>query len=135
MKSINRVTLLGNLGKDAELKYTGKGTAVTSFSVATNKKWKDDQGDWQEKTAWHNVVCWQKVAEAAANLKKGDSVFVEGELQTRNYEKNGQKVYVTEIVASDVAAVQLLNAKSESKPTSETRTASKPVIADDDIPF
>src|SRR5208282_6619278 len=103
-KSVNKVILVGNLGKDPELKHTGSGTAVATMTVATNERFKDKNGEWQDKTEWHNVVLWQRLAEIAAEyLKKGRSVYVEGRLQTRSWEdKQGQKRYTTEIVASDL---------------------------------
>jgi single-strand DNA-binding protein len=103
-KSVNKVILVGNLGKDPELKHTSSGTAVATMTVATNERFKDKSGEWQDKTEWHNVVLWQRLAEIAAEyLKKGRSVYVEGRLQTRAWEdKQGQKRYTTEIVASDL---------------------------------
>lgn len=107
-RSVNKVILLGHLGKDAETRFTPQGTAVTTFSVATNRRLKDAQtGEWRDETDWHNIVLWR--AENLANyLIKGTQVYVEGRLQTRNYEnKEGRKVYVTEVVAeaSDVILV------------------------------
>jgi single-strand DNA-binding protein len=103
-KSVNKVILIGNLGKDPELKHTSGGTAVASITVATNERYKDKNGEWQDKTEWHNVVLWQRLAEIASEyLKKGRSVYIEGRLQTRSWEdKQGQKRYTTEIVASDL---------------------------------
>jgi single-strand DNA-binding protein len=102
-RSVNKVILVGHLGKDAETKFTPGGAAVTKFSVATNRRWKDKQsGEWKDETDWSNVVLWQ--AENLANyLTKGKQVYVEGRLQTRSYEdKDGKKVYSTEVVAEDV---------------------------------
>jgi len=103
-KSVNKVILIGNLGKDPELKHTSSGTAVATMTVATNERFKDKTGEWQDRTEWHNVVLWQRLAEIATEyLKKGRSVYVEGRLQTRSWEdKQGQKRYTTEIVASDL---------------------------------
>ncbi len=103
-KSVNKVILIGNLGKDPELKHTSSGTAVATMTLATNERFKDKSGEWQDKTEWHNVVLWQRLAEVASEyLKKGRSVYVEGRLQTRSWEdKQGQKRYTTEIVASDL---------------------------------
>ncbi len=99
--SVNRVTLLGNLGHDPELKHTSGGIAVTTLSLATNEVWKDNDGNQQERTEWHRVVMWRKQAEIAREyLKKGSKVYVEGKLQTRSWEdKDGVKRYVTEIIA------------------------------------
>jgi single-strand DNA-binding protein len=102
-RSVNKVILVGHLGRDAETKFTPGGAAVTRFSVATNRRWKDkDSGEWKEETDWSNVVLWR--SENLANyLTKGKQVYVEGRLQTRSYEdKDGKKVYATEVVAEDV---------------------------------
>ncbi len=103
MRSVNKVILVGHLGRDAETKFIPSGAAVTKFSVATNRRWKDkDSGEWKEETDWSNVVLWR--SENLANyLTKGKQVYVEGRLQTRSYEdKDGKKVYTTEVVADDV---------------------------------
>jgi single-strand DNA-binding protein len=102
-RSVNKVILVGHLGKDAETRFTPAGAAVTQFSVATNRRWKDQQsGEWKDETDWHNVVLWRQ-ENLATYLTKGTQVYVEGRLQTRNYEnKEGRKVYVTEVVADDV---------------------------------
>ena len=102
-RSVNKVLLIGNLGRDAETRFTPSGVAFTRFSVATSRRWKDQQtGEWKEETDWVNVVLWRQ--ENLANyLTRGKQVFVEGRLQTRNYDdKDGKKVYVTEVVADDV---------------------------------
>ncbi|MGH9526959.1 MAG: single-stranded DNA-binding protein, partial [Terriglobales bacterium] len=103
-RSVNRVTLLGHLGKDPELKYTPSGQAVTKFSMATSERWKDKNGEWQDRTEWHNIVLWAKMAETANQyLTKGSQVFIEGRLQTRSWDdKDGKKHYMTEIVAQDM---------------------------------
>jgi len=102
-RSVNKVILVGNLGKDAETKFTPGGAAVTKFTIATGRRWKDQQsGEWKEETDWHNVVLWR--AENLANyLLKGKQVYVEGRLHTRSYDdKDGKKQYFTEVVAEDV---------------------------------
>ncbi len=102
-RSVNKVILIGNLGKDAETRFTPQGVSVTSFSVATTRRWKDQQtGDWKDETNWTNVVLWRQ--ENVANyLTKGKQVYVEGRLQTRSYDdKDGNKRYVTEVVADEV---------------------------------
>src|SRR3954465_6644243 len=102
-RSVNKVILLGHLGKDAETKFTPSGVAKTSFSVATNRRWKDQQsGEWKEITDWHNVVLWR--SENVSNyLLKGKQVYVEGRLESRSWEdKEGQKRYITEVVADVV---------------------------------
>lgn len=102
-RSVNKVTLIGHLGRDAETKFTPSGVAMTKFSVATNRRWKDQQtGEWKEETDWANVVLWRQ--ENLANyLTKGKQVYVEGRLQTRSWDdKDGKKQYMTEVVADDV---------------------------------
>jgi single-strand DNA-binding protein len=102
-RSINKVILVGHLGRDAETKFTSAGVSVSKFSVATNRRWKDQQtGEFKEETEWTNVVLWRQ--ENLANfLTKGKQVYVEGRLKTHNYDdKDGKKVYVTEVVADDV---------------------------------
>jgi len=97
--SVNKVILVGNLGKDPELRYTPSGTAVCTFSLATSERFKNKQGEQQEKTEWHKVIFWEKLAEICEQyLKRGDRVYVEGSLEYRQYEdKEGQTRYVTEI--------------------------------------
>jgi single-strand DNA-binding protein len=102
-RSVNKVILLGHLGRDAETKFTPSGAAVTRFSIATTRSWKDQQSnEWKEETNWTNVALWRQ--ENLANyLTKGKQVYVEGRLQTRSYDdKDGKKVYTTEVVADDV---------------------------------
>jgi single-strand DNA-binding protein len=104
-KSLNKVMLIGNLGKDPELRYTSSGVAVATFSLATNESWKDQDGNTQERTEWHNIVTWRKLAEICGEwLKKGKKVYIEGRIQTRSYDdKNtGTKKYITEIVADSM---------------------------------
>jgi len=155
-RSVNKVILIGHLGKDAETRFTPAGVAVTSFSVATNRRWKDQQtGDWKEETDWTNVVLWRQ--ENLANyLTRGKQVYVEGRLQTRSYEdKDNKKVWRTEVVAEDVI---LLGGRGEGAPeggapVSAPRSARPPQsggggsrpsdepgpidqgITDDDVPF
>lgn len=103
MGYLNRVTIIGNLGADVDLKYAPSGKAVANFSVATTETWKDKGGAKQEKTEWHRVTVWDVLAENCAKfLAKGRSVCVEGKLQTRTYEKDGIKRYSTEIIAHNV---------------------------------
>src|SRR6201997_1526382 len=104
-KSVNKVILIGNLGKDPEVKYTPQGTPVAKITLATNERWKDKDGNWQDRTEWHNVVLWQRLAEIAGEyLKKGGKVYIEGRLQTRSWDDktSGQKKYMTEVVANDL---------------------------------
>ena len=105
MKSVNKVILIGNLGKDPEVKYTPQGTPVAKITLATNERFKGKDGQWQDRTEWHNVVLWQRLAEIAGEyLKKGGKVYIEGRLQTRSWDdkQSGQKKYMTEIVANDL---------------------------------
>jgi single-strand DNA-binding protein len=103
-RSINKVILIGNLGQDPELRYTNAGVAVATFSVATNESWKDVDGNLQERTQWHSIVAWRKLAEICGEyLKKGSRIYLEGRLQYRSYDdKNGVKRNVTEIVADQM---------------------------------
>lgn len=104
-KSVNKVILVGNLGKDPEVKYTPKGTPVAKFSLATNERFKDKSGEWQDRAEWHSVIAWQRLAEIVGEyLQKGSKVYVEGRLQTSNWEdrQSGEKKYRTEIVARDL---------------------------------
>jgi single-strand DNA-binding protein len=104
-KSLNKAMLIGNLGKDPELRYTASGVAVATFTIATNESWKDQDGNLQERTEWHNIVAWRKLAEICGEwLKKGKKVYIEGRIQTRSYDdKNtGAKKYITEIVADNM---------------------------------
>ncbi|MCI0422481.1 MAG: single-stranded DNA-binding protein, partial [Acidobacteria bacterium] len=102
--SVNQVTLVGRLGKDPELKYTQGGDAVANFSVATDETWKDKSGEKQQRTEWHNIVAWKKLAEICGQyLRKGSQVLIQGRLQTRKWEdKDGNTRYTTEIVASNL---------------------------------
>lgn len=104
MGSVNKVILVGNLGRDAELRYTSGGAAVANFSLATTETWKDKQGQRQEQTEWHKVQVWGKTAEALQEyLTKGKQVFVEGRLQTRKWQdKDGNDRYTTEIKADRI---------------------------------
>lgn len=104
-RGVNKVILVGNLGKDPELKYTPQGTAVAKFSLATSEKYKDKAGEWQERTEWHNLVAWARTAEVAAEyLKKGSTVFIEGRLRTDSWDDKdtGQKKYRTEIIVNEL---------------------------------
>ena len=104
-KSVNKVFLIGNLGKDPEVKYTASGVPVAKITVATNERYKDNSGEWKDCADWHNVVLWQRLAEITGEyLSKGSKVYVQGRLQTRSWEdkQTGQKRYMTEIVADDL---------------------------------
>ena len=104
-KSVNKVILVGNLGKDPEIKYTQSGIPVAKFSLATNERFKDKSGEWQDRTEWHNIVAWQRLAEIVGEyVKKGSKVYIEGSLRTSSWEdkQSGEKKYRTEIVAQDL---------------------------------
>jgi len=112
-KSINKVILIGNLGKDPEVKFTPNGTPVAKFSLATNERYKDKAGEWQDRTEWHNIVAWQRLAEIVGEyVKKGSKIYIEGRLQTSSWEdkQSGEKKYRTEIVAQDLV---LLSGRGE----------------------
>ena len=100
MASLNKVMLIGNLGKDPEVRYTTSGMAVASFSLATSERFKSKSGDWEERTEWHNITLWGRQAEVAGEyLAKGKTVYIEGRLQTRKWQdKEGRDRYTTEIV-------------------------------------
>lgn len=147
MASVNKVTIIGNLGKDPELKFMPNGDAVCNFSVATTDTWKDKDGAKQERTEWHNIVMYRKVAEIAGEyLKQGSSVYLEGRLQTRKWQtKEGQDRYTTEIVAD---SMQMLGKKSDSEQGNGNESQQKhseqksngyqkqPINEiDDDVPF
>jgi len=136
-KSLNKVQLIGNLGKDPELKYTSAGVAVATFSIATSDSWKDQEGNTQERTEWHNIVAWRKLAEICGEwLKKGKRVYIEGRLQTRNYEKDGVKRYITEIVADQLIMLDGGPRSSNGGEAEAPASATESVPAkEDDLPF
>ena len=102
--SLNKCLIIGNLGRDPEMRYTPSGAAVTQFSVAVNRNTKDEAGEWKKETEWFRVVLFRDQAERAAEwLRKGSKVFVEGRIQTRQYEKDGQTHYMTELIADRFA--------------------------------
>lgn len=161
-RSLNKVTLIGNLTRDPEMRYTPSGTAVVTFSVATNRQWKTESGDTKEDAEFHRIVAWDKLAEICSQLlKKGSKVYVEGRLQTRQWQtKEGQDRTTTEIVISEMMLLdnkgttdssysndadidipedlgesqdaQEKPAKKEAKPAKVEKDASE---SDDDIPF
>ncbi len=140
-KDLNKAMLIGRLGQDPELKYTQSGVAVVSFSVATGMKWKDQEGNWQERTEWHNAKAWRGLAETCSNyLKKGSKVYIEGRLETSNWEdENKKKHYKTEIVIDEMI---MLDSKgsgegngSQGSYTTTKPAAGKSTATDDDLPF
>ena len=127
---INKAIIVGNLGKDPEVRFTPSGVAVCNFTVATSESWKDKEGNKQEKTEWHNVVAFGKLAEICGEyLKKGKQVYIEGRLQTDKYEKNGETRYSTKIVAR---VMKMLGHKESGIAGTTAPEASTP---DDDVPF
>lgn len=142
MSGVNKAIIIGNVGRDPEVRYTTSGNAVANFSVATTERWKDHDGEQQERTEWHNVVFFGKVAEIAGEyVKKGRLVYVEGKLQTDKYtDKEGVERYTTKIVGLNL---QLLGKREDGERGEDDRparsTSRKPADAkddfDDDIPF
>lgn len=153
--SVNKVILVGRLGKDPETRYMTNGEAVTNATLATSENWKDKAGEKQEKTEWHNLVFYRRLAEVAGEyLKKGSQVYIEGKIQTRKWQdkETGKDRYTTEIIVNEM---QMLGSKSgagsfevvenQSAPAARSAPASKPAAApaakgnfdnfDDDIPF
>jgi single-strand DNA-binding protein len=140
--SVNKVILIGNLGKDPEVRYTPNGRAVARFSIATSEMWTDTDGNRQERTEWHNIVVWGKQGETCGQyLAKGRQVFIEGSIRSRSFDdKNGNKRYVTEIVAQRVRFLgggggTRVAPEAEAGPSGETPAAGEPPPLDDDIPF
>ena len=138
--SVNKVILVGRLGKDPEVKYTQGGTAIARFSLATDEVWKDQSGEKQQKTEWHNIVAWNKLAEICGQyLAKGRLVYIEGRLQTRNWEdKDGNKRTTTEIRADNMVMLggkpdEGRQEKSAAAPPSDAHGDTE--ITDNDIPF
>ena len=105
---INKVILIGNLGRDPEVRRFDNGSAVAKFSVATNENYRDKSGEWQKITEWHDVVCWRQLAERAEkSLKKGSMVYIEGKLTHRKYQdQNGVDKYITEVVANVLRSIR-----------------------------
>ena len=114
MSSLNKVLLIGNLGKDPEIRNLENGSMVATFSIATTESYKDKSGNWHDQTDWHNIVAWRNLAEAAEKyLKKGSPVFVEGKLRTRTWEdKDGRKHYQTEVIAEELTALSKMPSSS-----------------------
>src|SRR5205807_8208453 len=152
-KSLNKVMLIGNLGKDPEVKFTPGGVPVAKFSLATNERFKDKSGEWQDRTEWHNIVAWQRLAEIVGEyVKKGSKLYIEGSLRTSSWEdkQSGEKKYRTEIVAQDLvllggrgegdsgSARGGASASFDQRPAHADEHAHAPSpaeITDEDIPF
>jgi single-strand DNA-binding protein len=143
-RSVNKVILVGNVGKDPEVKYSPSGTPVAKFSVATNERFKDRNDQWQDRTEWHNIVAWQRLAEIAGEfVTKGSKIYVEGKLQTSCWEdgQSGERKYRTEIIAREIvllgSRVNGTNIESSDHPEKQN-TPSESVpgsVVDDEIPF
>ncbi len=149
--SVNKVILLGNLGRDAELSYLPSGQAVSKFTLATSRRYKDKSGEVQDETEWHNIVLWGKSAENLTQyLTKGRKVYVEGRIRTRTWEgRDGNKHYATDIIAEQVVFASARGAEegAAARPQPPARPAAAPApaaapdegitpeITDDDIPF
>ena len=146
-RGVNKVILVGNLGQDPDVRFTPNGKAVANITIATSESWKDQQGQMQEKTEWHRVVMFGKLAEIAGEyLKKGSQVYVEGKLQTRKWQdQSGQDRYTTEIVAQEMQMLDSRNMASDGGgyQSAPAASAPQPAAADpapidfpeDDIPF
>jgi|SRR5271165_3190866 len=152
-KSVNKVILLGNVGKDPEIRSTGGGTMVASFTLATSDRYQDAQGNWQDKTEWHNLKAFKRLAEIVRDyVKKGHKLYVEGKITTNSWDdkETGQKRYRTEIIVNDLS---LLSGREEGSgaggysrqsgagsfdqrpPAGQDDVAQSAEISDDDIPF
>jgi len=145
-KSVNKVMLIGNLGKDPQVNFTQGGMAIAKFSLATNERFKDKGGEWRDRTEWHNIVAFQRLAEIVGEyIKKGSKIYVEGRLQTSSWEdkQSGEKKYRTEIVAQEL--VMLNNGASSESQKASNRNSDRDheteevdqgaTITDEDIPF
>jgi single-strand DNA-binding protein len=153
MKSVNKVILIGRLGRDPEMKYTGTGTPFCRFSIATDDSWTDKtSGERQERTEWHNIVVWDRLAEICNEyLRKGRLVYIEGALQTREWDdQEGNKRKITEVRARDMVLLgspqsegggggsqqrRTMSAGSSAAPSGGSENGGAPPITDDDIPF
>lgn len=137
MASLNKVMIIGHLGADPDVRYSQNNTAIATLSVATNERYKDQNGDWQESTEWHRIVAFGRVAEICQEyVKKGSKIYVEGTLQTRSWEdKDGVKKYTTEIKARTLF---MLDGKGESN-VMETSASGAAAVNDnsdnDELPF
>jgi len=137
MASVNKVILLGNLGRDPEVRYTAGGSPVANFTMATSERWTDPSGEKKEKTEWHRVVVWGKQAEIVGEyLKKGRPVFVEGSLQTREWnDREGNKRYTTEVRAQRIQLLGRPEAPHAPTAAGEEVAEPSPGFTEDDIPF
>lgn len=135
---INKVTLIGNVGKDPEVKHLESGQVVARFSVATNENYKDKEGNWQKQTEWHTVTCWREMAKNAESyMRKGRLVYIEGRLRTRKYtDANGVEKYATEVEAQTLKYLDKIETGAMSGVVNEsTGLSSNDLMPDDDLPF
>jgi single-strand DNA-binding protein len=142
MSSLNKVQLIGRLGKDPEVKHTNDNVPVAKFSLATTETYKDKSGQKQETTEWHNIVCWRNLAEIAERyLTKGKQVYIEGKIKTRSWDdKDGVKKYITEIVADNFIMLDKKessehHSENASQKSFETAPAENTSVPEDDLPF
>jgi single-strand DNA-binding protein len=141
-KSVNKVILVGNVGQDPEVKYTASGVPVAQVSLATNERFKDRSDQWQDRTEWHSVVAWQRLAEIVGEyVRKGSKLYIEGKLQTSSWEDkhSGERKYRTEVVARDIVLLGARDNGEEAKAAAPSEESNaEPVasgVADSDIPF
>ena len=140
-KSVNKVILVGNVGQDPEVKYTPRGVPVARLSLATNERFKDKNDQWQDRTEWHSIVAWQRLAEIVGEyVRKGTKLYAEGKLQTTSWQdrQSGEKKYRTEIVARDIILLgSRENGEKGAAETSNDTSDPEPVssVVDEDIPF
>ena len=140
---VNKAIIVGNLGRDPEVRFTPSGRAVAKFTVATSERWTDQQGQRQERTEWHNIIVWGKQAETCGQyLSKGRQVYVEGRISNRSYDdKDGNKRYITEIIARDVrflgggGGAGRAQESGFTAPAGEDAAPPAPPASDDDTPF
>ena len=133
-KSVNKVILLGNVGKDPEIRSTGSGTMVANFTLATSDRFQDAQGNWQDRTEWHNLVAFKRNAEIVRDyVKKGSKLYIEGKIQTRSWEDKETKAkrYRTEIIVNDLS---LLSARDDGGPYSRSAGSSSAAVNEDQRP-
>ena len=153
-KSVNKVFLLGNVGKDPEIRSTGGGAMVANFTLATSDRFQDQQGNWQDRTEWHNLVAFKRTAEIVRDyVKKGSKLYIEGKIQTRSWDdkESGQKKYRTEIIVNDLSLLSgredgstsgggysrqsSASSNHDQRPAPAHDDYSQTEISDDDIPF
>lgn len=139
MAGVNKVILIGRLGRDPEVRYTPSGVAVANFSIATSEEWKDkDTGEKQERTEWHKIVAWRRLGEICGEyLHKGKEVYIEGKLQTRPWEdRDGNKRYTTEIVANVMQMLGAAGKEGKVQSADNKFSTEEPVtVPEDEIPF